>query len=85
MTLVLGIESTAHTFGVGIASEDGILVNINDTYTPPQGVGIHPRVAADHHVTVGPRILNEALRRLGIGIRDIDAVAFSMGPGLGPA
>ncbi len=85
MTLVLGIESTAHTFGVGIASEDGILVNINDTYTPPQGVGIHPRVAADHHVAVGPRMLNEALRRLGIGIRDIDAVAFSMGPGLGPA
>ncbi|GAB6946109.1 KEOPS complex N(6)-L-threonylcarbamoyladenine synthase Kae1 [Vulcanisaeta sp. JCM 16161] len=85
MTLVLGIESTAHTFGVGIASEDGVLININDTYTPPQGVGIHPRVAADHHVVVGPRLLSEALRRLGIGIRDIDAVAFSMGPGLGPA
>ncbi|BDR92746.1 KEOPS complex N(6)-L-threonylcarbamoyladenine synthase Kae1 [Vulcanisaeta souniana] len=85
MTLILGIESTAHTFGIGIASEDGILVNINDTYTPPQGVGIHPRAAADHHVMVGPRLLKEALGKLGIAIRDIDAVAFSMGPGLGPA
>lgn len=84
MTLILGIESTAHTFGVGIANEDGILVNINDTYTPPQGIGIHPRIAADHHVTVGPRVLREALRKANLTINDIDAIAFSMGPGLGP-
>jgi len=85
MTLVLGIESTAHTFGVGIVTEDGILTNINDTYTPPQGVGIHPRVAADHHVTIGPRLLREALKKANVTIKDIDAIAFSMGPGLGPA
>ncbi|WP_069807242.1 KEOPS complex N(6)-L-threonylcarbamoyladenine synthase Kae1 [Vulcanisaeta thermophila] len=85
MTVVLGIESTAHTFGVGIATERGILVNVNDTYTPPQGVGIHPRVAADHHVEVGPRLIREALSRAGLSINDVDAIAFSMGPGLGPA
>jgi len=85
MTLVLGIESTAHTFGVGIASEEGVLVNVNDTYTPPQGIGIHPRVAADHHVTIGPRLLREALKKANVTIKDIDAIAFSMGPGLGPA
>ncbi len=85
MTIVLGIESTAHTFGVGIASEEGVLVNLNDTYVPPTGRGIHPREAAEHHVSIAIRLVREALRRAGISIRDVDAIAFSMGPGLGPA
>ncbi|MEM3952437.1 MAG: UGMP family protein, partial [Nitrososphaerota archaeon] len=47
--IVLGIESTAHTFGVGVATSKGrILANINRTYTPRSG-GIHPREAAQHH------------------------------------
>ncbi len=86
MVLVLGIESTAHTFGVGIAADDGtILANVNDTYNPPPGKGIHPREAAEHHVQVAPRLIERALRVARVTMRDIDAVAFSQGPGLGPA
>lgn len=83
--LVLGIESTAHTFGVGLASEDGVLVNVGSTYVPPAGVGIHPRAAADHHVSVAPGLVKKALEVYGIRLSDLDAVAFSQGPGLGPA
>ncbi len=86
MVIVLGIESTAHTFGVGIASDQGeIYANVNDTYTPPAGWGIHPREAAEHHVSVAPKLLEKALRQARLSMKDIDAIAFSQGPGLGPA
>ena len=50
--IVLGLESTAHTFGCGVATSDGeILSNVNSEYIPPQG-GIHPREAAQHHARV---------------------------------
>ena len=40
--LVLGIESTAHTFGVGIVDFDGkVLSLINDIFIPEKG-GLHP-------------------------------------------
>ena len=82
---VLGIESTAHTFGVGIASTKPpyILVNVRRTYVPEKG-GIHPREAATHHARVAPDIVSEALRVAGLSIEDIDAIAVALGPGLGP-
>ena len=59
--IVLGIESTAHTFGVGIASSSGkILANVRYVYKPREG-GIHPREASQHHSRVAPKALKEAL------------------------
>jgi N6-L-threonylcarbamoyladenine synthase len=82
----LGIESTAHTFGVAIASSDGkILSNVNDKYSPPPGKGIHPREATQHHCEVGPKVLGESLHQWGGSADQIDIIAFSTGPGLGPA
>ena len=83
---VLGIESTAHTFGVGIASTKRpyILVSARSTYKPEKG-GIHTREAAEHHVKMAPIVIREALKHAGLSIRDIDAVAVALGPGLGPA
>jgi len=82
--LILGIECTAHTFGCGIASSTGeILVNVNDEYIPPVG-GIHPREAARHHSAVAPEILGRAFEEAGVEARDIDGIAISLGPGLGP-
>lgn len=80
----LGIESTADDFGVGIVSFDGeVLANVNDTYIPPAG-GIHPREAARHHALVAGKVLAEALKRAGLRSEDLDVIAFSQGPGLGP-
>lgn len=84
--ICLGIESTAHTFGVAIASSDGrMLSNVNDKYSPPPGKGIHPREATQHHCEVGPNVLGESLHQWGGSIDQIDVIAFSTGPGLGPA
>jgi len=79
----LGIESTAHTFGAGVVEDGSVLSNVRDMYVPEEG-GIHPREAADHHVRVGSAIVQRALADAEIGEGDLDLVAFSRGPGLGP-
>ncbi len=85
MVVVLGIESTAHTFGVGIASDEGeIYANENAVYTPLPGRGIHPREAAEHHVRYACAVVKRALERAHIKLSDVDAIAVALGPGLGP-
>ncbi|MHC1604925.1 MAG: UGMP family protein, partial [Candidatus Methanofastidiosia archaeon] len=79
--ITLGIESTAHTFGVGICDNKSILANVMDSF---RGDGIHPRLAADHHARVAASVVTSALGKANIDIADIDLVAFSQGPGLGP-
>ena len=82
---VLGIESTAHTFGVGIVSAPPfrILADKRAKYRPPSG-GIIPREAVDHMVKNAPKTLEEAFRQADLGMDDIDAIAVALGPGLGP-
>ena len=82
---VLGIESTAHTFGVGVASTRPpyILANVRRSYRPEKG-GIHPRESASFMARVAPEVLREALREAGLSPRDLDAIAVALGPGLGP-
>ena len=81
----LGIESSADDFGVGISTFQGeILANKSDSYIPAEG-GIHPREAARHHAEVADKVLNEALTTAGLNPKDLSVIAFSQGPGLGPA
>ena len=83
--LIIGIESTAHTFSFGAVSSDGteVLTSASSLYRPEEG-GIHPREAADHHVQNAGKLLKTALTNWGATKEDIEAVAFSQGPGLGP-
>ncbi len=83
MTLILGIESTAHTFGIGIVRDGKILANVKETYTTKQG-GIIPMESAKHHAKVKEEVLLDALDSAGVKEEDIDAIAFSQGPGLAP-
>jgi len=81
--IVLGVESTAHTLGVGVFSGKRMLSNEKDMYRPKKG-GIHPRLAADHHAEVFGEVLQRALATAKISARDIDYIAYARGPGLGP-
>ncbi len=83
--ICLGIESTADNLGVGIATSDGaILANEITTHVPEEG-GIHPREAARHHSDQMGNTISRALEKAGVSARDIDIIAFSQGPGLGPS
>ncbi len=82
--LSLGIEATAHTFGVGIVDEKGkVLTNTKKTYSPQTG-GIHPREAAQHHTQKASSIIDKAIKEAGISVEDLNIICFSQGPGLGP-
>ena len=83
MGLIIGIESTAHTFSFGAVSSDGsdVLPSSSSLYRPEEG-GIHPREAADHHVQSAGDLLRTAMGNWGANKDDIDGIAFSQGPGL---
>jgi N6-L-threonylcarbamoyladenine synthase len=83
--ICLGIESTAHTFGIALATSDGrIVINNNTTYKSIKGQGIHPREAAQYHSEIAPTILKQVIQQSPRPLSQIDAIAFSAGPGLGP-
>jgi len=81
--MILGIESTAHTFGVGVVSKGKILANVKDSYTTEKG-GIIPMQAAKHHEQAASNVYGKALKEAGINEKDIIAIAFSQAPGLAP-
>lgn len=82
----LGIESTAHTLGIGIVKDEDssdweCLANQKDMFEPEEG-GIHPRKAAEHHYKHALELLNNAEQEADIDIEELDGIAFSQGPGL---
>jgi len=81
--MILGIESTAHTFGVAVVNKGKVLSNIRDMYTTEKG-GIIPVDSAKHHREVCEKVYLEALTKAGIEEKQIKVVAFSRGPGLAP-
>src|SRR5438552_16880450 len=82
--VALGIEGTAHTADVGIVDEKcRVLATVYDMVRPERG-GIHPREAANHHADAVVPLIREAADIAGIDLQDLDLVAFSRGPGLGP-
>ena len=81
----LGIESTAHTFGASVVTEEGqILSDVRDVYASKPGTGIHPREAADHHSEVAAKVVSTALDKARVTGGQLDGVAVALGPGLGP-
>ncbi|MFX0184098.1 MAG: bifunctional N(6)-L-threonylcarbamoyladenine synthase/serine/threonine protein kinase [Candidatus Hodarchaeota archaeon] len=81
--IVLGFEGTAHTAGISIVQGNKILINKAATYLPEKG-GIHPREAAEFLAKHFPILFGEILKELPFNLNQIDAIAFSQGPGLGP-
>jgi N6-L-threonylcarbamoyladenine synthase/protein kinase Bud32 len=81
----LGIESTAHTFGVGILDSKGkVYADARDMYIPKKGWGIIPTEAAQHHEHVRKKVLEEAFSKANLTMKDVDVIAYSEGPGLAP-
>lgn len=86
--LVLGIESTAHTFGVGIVKKEGrkkavVLANALRKF-PSRKEGFVPRELADHHAKHAKQVIQEALKQGGVKLAEIGAIAYSYGPGMMP-
>lgn len=83
--MIIGVESTAHTFSLGLVSGGRVLGQVGKTYVPPAGRGIHPREAAEHHAKAAPQLFRKLIEEFNVSLGDVEAVAYSAGPGLGPA
>lgn len=80
----LGIESTAHTLGIGVTEEEKVLANEKDAYKPEKGKGIIPSEAAEHHSKVKYKVMNKALEKSRLSRDELDLIAVASGPGLPP-
>lgn len=81
--LCLGIESTAHTFGMSIVDCNGkIWSNKNKLFSTETG-GLIPAELSDHHTDIFDKLLCEVLFESGKKLNDIDIIAFSQSPGMG--
>jgi N6-L-threonylcarbamoyladenine synthase len=81
--IVLGIESTAHTFGIAIVKNGKVIANLKDSYTTNSG-GMIPVDSAKHHEEIKYELYEKALQEADIKEKEISAIAFSQGPGLAP-
>lgn len=81
--MILGIECTAHTFGVGVVNKGKILANQRDMFTTESG-GIIPMESAKHHKRLAPQIYQKALEESKIKESQVTAIAISNAPGLAP-
>ena len=82
-TISLGIESTAHTIGIGIVNDKGnILADQRAMYKPKKGKGIHPREAAEHHYEYIVNLIKQVLKEAKLDFKDIDIISYAKGPGL---
>ncbi len=83
--LSLGIESTAHTFGIGIVDNKGkILADQRAVFRPPEGWGIKPADAANHHRLHAETVVEKALEEAGTGMKEIAIISVAAGPGMPP-
>ncbi|MFX0079943.1 MAG: KEOPS complex N(6)-L-threonylcarbamoyladenine synthase Kae1 [Candidatus Hermodarchaeota archaeon] len=83
--IVLGIESTAHTLGLGVVNEEGrVLADCKSVYAPEVG-GIHPREAAEHHQQQMHVVLQDVFSDTRASLAEVKGIAFAQGPGLPPA
>ncbi|MBI5229321.1 tRNA (adenosine(37)-N6)-threonylcarbamoyltransferase complex transferase subunit TsaD [Candidatus Micrarchaeota archaeon] len=84
---ILGIESTAHTFGVGVVqrqlNEKAEIVSNQLAKFPSTQKGYIPRELVEFHSNHFKEVLEKALAEAGISIQEIDAVAYSQSPGIG--
>lgn len=81
--IIFGLEGTAWNLSAALVDESGVIYEKSATYTPARG-GIHPREASQHHAQHMRAVVGDVLGRAReIGL-EIEGVAFSQGPGLGP-
>lgn len=84
--IVLGIESTAHTFGIGIVDckIKKVLFNEKSQFKGEEGMDL--RKLSEFHVTNFDSVLikaKEFLSSQNMSFEDIDLISFSRGPGIG--
>src|SRR3954471_8665708 len=84
MSTILALETSCDETAVAILRRHELLAGEVASQTAahqPYG-GVVPEVASRNHLVHAPRLLEEATRRAGISLSEVDAFAATSGPGL---
>ena len=82
-TIILGIESSCDDTSAAILKDFEVLSNVtaNQSIHEQYG-GVVPELASRSHQENIVPVVEAAIKKAGISISDIDAIAFTQGPGL---
>ncbi|XP_071657488.1 tRNA N6-adenosine threonylcarbamoyltransferase isoform X3 [Patagioenas fasciata] len=83
MPTVLGLEGSANKVGAGVVRDGVILSSARATYVTPPGHGFAPGPAGRHHRRALLALVGDALGHARTRPQDLDAIAFTKGPGMG--
>src|SRR4051794_2510435 len=85
--IVLGIETSCDETGVGIVRGGQLLADAlaSSVEEHARFGGVVPEVASRAHLEAIVPTMHRALQQAGIGLRDVDAIAVTAGPGLAGA
>lgn len=83
MTVILGIESSCDDTSAAVIGDGLLLSNVTASQTVHEEYGgVVPELASRAHQQNIVPVVDAALRRAGVTRADIDAIAFTRGPGL---
>ena len=83
MTVILGIESSCDDTSAAILKDGLVLSNVIASQKVHEAYGgVVPELASRAHQQNIIPVVSEAIKRAGIEVKDIDAVAFTRGPGV---
>jgi N6-L-threonylcarbamoyladenine synthase len=82
--IVLGIETSCDETGVAVVEDNRVRANVlaSQTDLHARFGGVVPELAARQHMVSLNILLTQALSDAGLGLRDIEGVAVTTGPGL---
>lgn len=84
MSVILGIESSCDETSIAIIRDGELLSNVVATQITQhqQFGGVMPELASRLHCENALFVLDEALRKANVSLEEVDAFAFTRGPGL---
>ncbi len=82
-TIILGIESSCDDTSVAVLKNQTILSNITASQKIHEEYGgVVPELASRAHMQNIIPVVNASIKRAGVNLNDINAIAFTKGPGL---
>lgn len=83
MTVILGIESSCDDTSAAILKDGIVLSNIIASQKVHEAYGgVVPELASRAHQQNIIPVVDQALKKAGVSVKDIDAIAYTRGPGL---
>ena len=81
--IVLGIETSCDETAAAVCKNGKIISNIvSRQIIHSQFGGVVPELASREHETLLNRVVNEAIKKANISLRNLNAIAVTQGPGL---